>query len=123
MLNIFQILRFRIDDSTPYSIPSGSNGENLALLIKSILIEKRKSRDEFGNEIEDSSYKSVLDQVEFDFYINGEFLDSTLDRFLLANTQIKTVSSHFSSRILSLNMDDIFVFFQGNGNRDRVHRA
>ena len=63
----------------------------MALLIKSILIEKRKSRDEFGNEIEDEAYKSVLNEVEFDFYINGEFLDSTLDRFMATNTQIKTV--------------------------------
>ena len=83
--------RFSIGESTPYSILSGSNGENLALLIKSILIEKKKSQDEFGNEIEDDLYKSQLDEVEFDFYINGEFLDSTLDAFLVKNAQIKTV--------------------------------
>lgn len=85
--------KYSIDEESPYSIPSKSNGDSLNLLIKSILVEKNKKLDEFGNEDENSKnlIKSSLDEVEFDFFINGDFLDSTLDNFLLKNPSIKTV--------------------------------
>ncbi len=86
------MFRFSIEDESPYSIPVKSNGETLNLLIKSILVDKNKSLDEFGNENDETTalYKKSLDDVEFDFFINGEFIESSLDQTILAH-KINTV--------------------------------
>jgi len=76
--------RFAIADN-PFSIPANSNEHTLNTLIKSILKE----------DLNDKSKIDGLDAVEFDFYINGNYLDRILDAFVELHQDIKTVRSEF----------------------------
>lgn len=71
----------------PYSILASSNSDTLNSLIKNIIKEEAAGSkpDEFISD---------LDAAEFDFYVNGNFLDATLHELIKSNDQIKTVSSN-----------------------------
>lgn len=66
----------------PYSIQVNSSIETLNALIKSILKDDFKS-DEF---------QSNLETIEFDFYVNGNYLQSTLGELINSNGDIKIES-------------------------------
>lgn len=68
----------------PYSILASSNAETLNLLVKNILKEDASSKpDDFLDDLE---------SAEFDFYVDGNFLDKTLNELIKSNEQIKTVT-------------------------------
>lgn len=71
--------RYSVPDY-PYSILASSNVDSLNSLIKNILKEDTsKTNDE------------DLDSIEFDFYVNGNFLQGTLHELIKSVEEIKTV--------------------------------
>ena len=76
--------RFAIADN-PFSIPANSNEQTLNTLIKSILKE----------DLNHKTQNDGLDATEFDFYINGNYLDRILDAFVELYQEIKTVRLEF----------------------------
>lgn len=76
--------KFEIPDN-PFSIPTSSNPETFSSLIKSIL--KTSENEENNNDLNED-----LMSTEFDFYINKEFVHTTLGQFIKENEDIKTES-------------------------------
>ncbi len=74
--------RYSIADN-PYSIPSDSGLDDLNSLLRSILKDDFESKDELRED---------LDTVEFDFYVNGTFLDTSIDNLLKTKPEIRVVS-------------------------------
>ena len=97
-LNLQQhfIQRYSIADN-PYSIGSDSNPDTLNSILKSIIREDSS----------DSNLEDYLEQTEFDFYVNGTFLDSTIDSVLKSRPEIKVVSIN---QILITNYLNINLF-------------
>jgi hypothetical protein len=84
LLDFIEWSRFAVADN-PFSIPANSNEQTLNALIRSILKE----------DLNDKAQIDGIDSVEFDFYINGNYLDRILDAFVELHQEIKTVRSDF----------------------------
>lgn len=72
-------------------MPVTSNPETFSVLIKSVL----KEIIELKTDDDDDLIKNLnedLQSTEFDFYINNEFISTTLEKFLEQNENIKTES-------------------------------
>ncbi len=81
--------RFAIPDN-PFSIPTNSDSETFSSLVKSIL---RSIADEEETADEDKkNLNEDLNSIEFDFYINGEFVYTNLAKFIEEAKTIKTVT-------------------------------
>jgi len=79
--------KFSIPDN-PYSIPASSNPETFNSLIKSVLKESFALNE---NENEKNLNEDLL-STEFDFYINDEYINTSLEKFIQQNDIIKTES-------------------------------
>ncbi len=99
MIYIYNIHKFRYSISdNPFSIPADSNSDTFNILIKSILKSENENDSESSNNLNED-----LASVEFDFYINQEYLYTSLNQFIESNESIKTVST--SSLYLFFNFD------------------
>lgn len=76
--------RYSVPDH-PYSILANSNSDTLNSLIKNIL---KDESDKSG----ENEFLSELGFIEFDLYVNGNFLDTTLNEHIKSDDQIKIVS-------------------------------
>ena len=86
IINNILFERYVIPDN-PFSIPASSSADTFNSLIKSIL------KSEIENQSESNNLNEDLNDVEFDFYINGDFLHTNLSQFIESNENIKTVSA------------------------------